>query len=235
MSSLNQLHNRIEGYPRISVVICTLNEEGNLPKVLPKIPNWVDEVILVDGHSTDNTIKVAQTLRSDVKIFLQDGDGKGDALKCGFQKATGDIVVTLDADGATNPEEIHKFIDVLVRGYDFAKGTRLKFGRPKHMRWHRWFGNKMLVLAANLLFQTNYTDLCSGYNAFWRKKIQGIKFYTLGFEMEQEFYVKLKKMQLRVVEVPFAERRRRSGSSKVSDFKQGLKDLLMILMERLRS
>jgi len=235
MSPSNQPHNRIEGYPRISVVICTLNEEGNLPKVLPKIPGWVDEIILVDGHSIDNTVKVAKTLQPKAKVFLQTGRGKGDALKCGFQKATGDIIVTLDADGATDPEESHRFISALIRGYDFAKGTRLKFGRPKHMRWHRWFGNKILVLAANLLFQTNYTDLCAGYNAFWRKKIQGIKFYTLGFEMEQEFYVKLKKMQLRVVEVPFAERRRQSGSSKVSDFKQGLKDLLMILMERLRS
>jgi len=235
MSFLNQLHNRIEGYPRISVVICTLNEEGNLPEVLPKIPDWVDEVILVDGHSTDNTVKVAQTLRPDVKILLQDGEGKGDALKRGFQKATGDIVVTLDADGATNPEEIHKFIDALMQGYDFAKGTRLKFGRPPYMKWHRWFGNKLLVIAANLLFGTNYTDLCSGYNAFWKRVLQGIKFYTSGFEMEQEFHVKLKKMRRCVVEVPHGDEGRRSGSSKVSDFKQGFKDLLVVAMERLRS
>jgi len=206
-----------------------------LPTVLLKIPNWIDEIVLVDGHSTDNTVKVAQILRPDAKVFLQTGIGKGDALKCGFQKATGDIVVTLDADGATNPEDIPKFIDPLMQGCDFAKGTRLKFGRPKHMRWHRWLGNKILALSANLLFQTNYTDLCSGYNAFWRKKIRGMKFYTSGFEMEQEFYVKLKKTQLRVVEAPFVEGRRHGGSSKVSDFKQGFKDLLTILMERLRS
>jgi glycosyltransferase involved in cell wall biosynthesis len=221
-------------HPRISVVICALNEEDNLPKVLPRIPRWVDEVILVDGHSTDNTVRFAQTLRPDVKVLLQTGRGKGDALKCGFQNATGDIIVTLDADGATDPEEIHKFVSALTRGYDFAKGTRLKSGRPKHMRWHRWFGNRILVLAANLLFKTNYTDLCSGYNAFWKKKMQGITFNTLGFEMEQEFYVKLKKMQLRVVEIPFVEGRRQSGSSKVADFPQGLGDLLAILMERIR-
>jgi glycosyltransferase involved in cell wall biosynthesis len=235
MSPLNQPHGRIKGYPRISVVICTLNEEGNLPRVLPKIPNWVNEIILVDGHSTDNTVKVAQTLRPDAKIFLQDGKGKGNALKLGFQRATGDIIVTLDADGATEPEEIHRFVSALMQGYDFAKGTRLKFGRPKYMRWHRWLGNKILVLAANILFRTNYTDICSGYNAFWKKKVRGIKFYTSGFEMEQEFYVKLKKMRLRVIEVPFTEGKRESGSSKVSDFKQGLKDLLTILAERLRS
>jgi glycosyltransferase involved in cell wall biosynthesis len=235
MNSLSQLQTQIEGYPRISVVICALNEEGNLPRVLPKIPNWVNEIILVDGRSTDNTVKVAQTLRPNIKLFLQTGRGKGDALMCGFQKATGDIIVTLDADGATDPEEIHKFVSALMRGYDFAKGTRLKFGRPKHMRWHRWLGNKILIVTANLLFRTDYTDLCSGYNAFWKEKIKGIKFYTSGFEMEQELYARLKKMGLRVAEISFIEGRRLSGSSKVSDFMQGLRDLLILIIGRFRT
>ena len=230
----SQLQIQINEYPRISVVMCTLNEEFNLPKVLPRIPHWVDEVILVDGHSTDNTVRLAKTLRPDVKVLIQKGRGKGDALKHGFQAATGEIVVTLDADCATDPEEINGFINALMQGYDFAKGTRLKFGRPNHMRYHRWFGNRILVVFANLLFQTNYTDLCSGYNAFWKIKMQEIDLDSLGFEMEQELYVKLKKKKIRVVEVPFTERRRQSGSSKVSDFKQGFKDLFIILNERLR-
>jgi len=234
MSPLNQLHNRIEGYPRISVVICTLNEEDNLPKVLPKIPRWVDEIILVDGHSTDNTVKVAQTLRPDAKIFLQTGKGKGDALKYGFQRATGDIIVTLDADGATNSEEMHSFIDVLMRGYDFAKGTRLKYGRPSHMKWHRWFGNKLLVIAANLLFGSNYTDICSGYNAFWKRSLKRLVLYSNGFEMEQELNVKVRKAGLKVMEIPYAYEIRQSGASKVRDFRQGIRDLMLIIATRFR-
>jgi glycosyltransferase involved in cell wall biosynthesis len=235
MKPPNQLQTQINEHPRISVVMCTLNEEGNLPKVLPEIPKWVDEIILVDGHSTDNTVIAARTLCPDVKVILQTGMGKGDALKCGFQKATGDIIVTLDADGATDPVEIYRFIHALMRGYDFAKGTRLKFGRPKHMRWRRWFGNKILVMAANLLFGTNYTDLCSGYNAFWKEKIQGIKLYTSGFEMEQELYVRLKKLGLRVAEISFTERMRMSGLSKVSDFTQGFRDLFILVVGRFRT
>jgi glycosyltransferase involved in cell wall biosynthesis len=198
------------------------------------IPDWVDEVVFVDGHSTDNTVQVAKSLCPKIRIFVQPGEGKGDALLYGFKMAKGDIIVTLDADGATNPDEIYTFINPLFRGFDFAKGTRLKFGRPTHMKWHRWFGNKILVYSANLLFQTNYTDLCSGYNAFWKNKIEGIRFYKSSFEMEQELYVKIKKMKLRVVEVPFEEERRYSGSSKVSDGTQGIKNLLILLIERLR-
>ena len=98
--------NKPANCPPVSVIICTLNEEPNLPLVLPKIPDWVDEIILVDGHSTDATIKVAKKIRPDIKILCQPGNGKGDALKCGIAAATGEIIVTLDADGETPPEDI---------------------------------------------------------------------------------------------------------------------------------
>jgi len=232
MRPASQLQSQIKQHPRISAVICTLNEEGNLPKVLSKIPDWVDEIILVDGHSIDNTVKVAHTLRPDAKVFLQKGTGKGDALKYGFEKATGDIIVTLDADGATNSEEIRRFIYALIQGYDFAKGTRLKYGRPPHMKWHRWFGNKLLVIAANLLFGSNYTDICSGYNAFWKKSLERLVLYSNGFEMEQELNAKIMKAGLKVTEIPYAYETRRSGASKVRDFRQGMKDFLTIVLTR---
>ena len=95
--------NKPENYPEISVIICTLNEAGNLPFVLPQIPDWVDEVILVDGRSTDNTLSIAQNLRPHTKVLLQPGKGKGDALKFGIAAAKGEIIVTLDADGETPP------------------------------------------------------------------------------------------------------------------------------------
>lgn len=234
MKPPSQLQTQIEEHPRISVVMCTLNEEGNLPKVLPKIPRWVDEVILVDGHSTDNTVKVTQTIRPDVKIFLQDGKGKGDALKYGFQKATGDIIVTLDGDGATNPNEISSFVSALMRGYDFAKGTRLRYGRPLQMKWHRWFGNKILAIAANLLFGSDYTDICSGYNAFWKKSLIGLALYSDGFEMEQEMNVKIVKEGLRVIEIPHNYEIRQSGTSKVRDVRQGIRNFMLIITARFR-
>src|SRR3990172_4321735 len=80
---------------RITALICALNEEGSLPYVLPRIPGWVDEVLLVDGHSVDGTVELARSLRPDIRVLHQPGRGKGDALKCGVAAARGDILVTL--------------------------------------------------------------------------------------------------------------------------------------------
>src|SRR5713226_2654188 len=111
-------------YPRISVVIPARNEAPNLRYVLPSIPPVVDEVILVDGCSTDNTVEVAQDLLPSIRIIRQKGRGKGDALRLGFAASSGDIIVMLDADGSADPQEISRFVEVLMAGNDFAKGSR---------------------------------------------------------------------------------------------------------------
>ena len=97
--------------PTITLIILALNEERNLPHVLPRIPPIVDEVLLVDGHSTDNTIALAKELCPRIRIVFQGGKGKGDAIRCGIKSATGDIAVTLDADGSMTPEEIERYAD----------------------------------------------------------------------------------------------------------------------------
>jgi len=226
--------NRPEGYPKISVIICTFNEEQNLPHVLPKVTEWVDEVLLVDGHSTDRTVEVAKKLRPDIRILYQSGKGKGDAIKYGIQQAIGDIIVTLDADGSTDPEEMPKFIKPLLDGYDFTKGSRLADGRPPSMLWHRWFGNKVLAITSNIFYGTRYTDICSGYNAFWKSAFQRLRLTYGGFEMEQEMAVKAKKAGLKVVEVNHHYAGRLGGSSKVSDIKQGLFNWIVIIKECFR-
>src|ERR1700680_1576208 len=113
-----------EKYPRISVIIPARNEAQNLPHVLPFIPSIVSEVILVDGHSSDDTILVAQQLLTTIRIIKQIGKGKGDALRTGFAASTGGIIVMLDADGSANPDEILRFVEALLEGNDFAKGSR---------------------------------------------------------------------------------------------------------------
>ncbi len=220
-----------EKYPSITVIICTLNEEQNLPYVLPKIPEWVDEILLVDGHSTDGTVEVAGELKPDIKVLYQPGRGKGDALKHGIEHANGDIIVTLDADGTTDPEEMPKFIEPLLNGCDFAKGSRFLNSQPS-MPLHRRFGNWVLVTAANLLYGARYTDICSGYNAFWKRAIEKVSLCSDGFQMEQEMNVKIKKAGLRVIEVPCQDRGRLGGTSKTQDLRQGLIDLIIIIRER---
>lgn len=220
--------------PRTTVLICTLNEESNLPYVLPIIPDWVDEVLLVDGHSSDRTVEVARQLRPDIRVVYQPGQGKGIALRHGVQEAVGDIVVTLDADGETHPADIPRFVKPLLAGYDFAKGSRLANGKPPTMPWHRWLGNRVLATTCNLLFGTSYTDVCSGYNAFWKSAFQRLRLTYDGFEMEQELAAKVSKASLKVAEVPHHDAGRISGTSKTRDVKQGLTDWFVIIRERFR-
>ena len=115
--------------PTISVIVPAMNEAANLPHVLPRIPTDVLEVILVDGDSTDDTVAVARSVLPTVRIVKQNGRGKGAALRTGFAAARGDIIVMLDADGSTAPEEIPAFVRALTDGADFAKGSRFLAGR----------------------------------------------------------------------------------------------------------
>ena len=117
---------------RVSVVIPARNEARNLPHVLDALPPGLHEVILVDGHSVDDTIEVARRIRPDIKIVHQTRRGKGNALACGFAEVTGDIIVMLDADGSADPDEIAAFVAALASGADFAKGTRFSKGGHSH-------------------------------------------------------------------------------------------------------
>ncbi|MBI1884971.1 MAG: glycosyltransferase family 2 protein [Chloroflexi bacterium] len=220
--------------PKTSVLICALDEERNLPHVLPQIPDYVDEVILVDGHSGDRTVEVARALRPGIRIVRQPGRGKGIALRRGVEEARGDIIVTLDADGETHPADLPRFIGPLLAGYDFVRGSRLTDGRPPAMSRRRWFGNKVLASTCNLLFGTRYTDVCSGYNAFWKSAFQRLNLRYDGFAMEQELAVKVKKADLKVLEVPHHDGGRINGASKTHDLRQGLIDWLVIVSERFR-
>ena len=153
--------------PTVSVVIPAKNEARNLPLVFAGLPQDLYEVILVDGDSTDDTVKVALDLRPDITVVGQTRTGKGNALACGFAAASGDFIVMLDADGSTNPAEISRFVSALKEGADFAKGSRFMPGAgSSDISRVRQAGNFWLNKVVNLLYGTRYTDLCYGYNTF---------------------------------------------------------------------
>jgi len=221
--------------PKITVIIPTLNEERNLPHVLPKIPVTMDEILLVDGYSTDNTVELAKKLCPGIRVIYQDGKGKGNALRYGIAEATGDIIVTIDADGSMDPEQIPSFIAPLLAGYDYVKGSRfLPRGGTLDMPWLRRLGNKIFTILVNLLYETKYTDLCYGYNAFWRKAFQQVRLNTDGFEIETEMHIKAAKARLKVSEVPSFERARLNGKGRLGTFKDGWKIFRTILLEIVR-
>jgi glycosyltransferase involved in cell wall biosynthesis len=216
-------------------VVPAKNEAANLPHVFAQIPEVVDEVILVDGRSQDGTVEVARACRADVRVVTQDGEGKGDALRCGFAAARGDIIVMADADGSTDLAEIPRFLEALHAGADFVKGSRyLDGGGSSDLTRLRKLGNTALSGAVNRLFGTRYTDLCYGYNAFWSRCLERLAIDCDGFEVETLINVRLAMCDLVVIEVPSFERQRISGKSNLNVTRDGIRVLHTILRERLR-
>lgn len=225
--------NKEQTLPTVSVVVPTLNEEKNLPHLLPYIPDIVTEVVLVDGGSKDNTIEVAKALYPDVRIVRQSGKGKGNALAEGFAATTGDIIVMIDADGSNDPQEIHLFVEALMDGADFAKGSRnIGDGGSADFTWIRWLGNCGINLLANACFKVQFSDLCYGYNAFWRYCLTDFDIDCPGFEIEALMNIRACKANLRIQEVPSFEAVRLFGESKLNAFKDGRRIFKTIMRER---
>jgi glycosyltransferase involved in cell wall biosynthesis len=213
----------------------TLNEAPNLPHVLALLPPGLYEVIVVDGHSTDGSVDVAQQLRPDVRIVLEERPGKGSALARGFAAATGDIIVTLDADGSADPGEISAFVDALLSGADFVKGSRyLSGGGSDDITRLRSFGNRCFSTLVNLLFGTRYTDLCYGYNAFWREALDVMAVDCDGFEIETLINIRIARAGLVVREIASYEQRRIHGVSNLNAVRDGSRVLRTIVREWIR-
>jgi glycosyltransferase involved in cell wall biosynthesis len=233
--------------PRISLVIPVLNEARNLEVVLPNLPE-VHQVILVDGHSVDDSVEVAKRCLPGIEIVTQTRGGKGNALACGFARVTGDVVVMFDADGSAAPEEIPLFAKTLVAGADFAKGSRFTSGGGSDdITLLRKTGNAVLNGFTNLLLRTRFTDLCYGYNAFWSDLIPvlGLPPTNLGqdagrqwgdgFEIETLINCRIALAGLKISEVPSFERDRMFGTSNLNTFRDGVRVLRVILREYARS
>ncbi|WP_369255635.1 glycosyltransferase family 2 protein [Geodermatophilus amargosae] len=230
--------------PRVSVVIPTYNEARNLPHVFSRLPAGLHEVVVVDGHSIDDTVEVARALRPDVRIVRQNRRGKGNAMACGFAAVTGDVVVMLDADGSADGQEIERFVAALTAGADFAKGTRFAGdgGSSDITRMRAW-GNRWLNRAANVLFGTRYTDLCYGYNAFWTHCLPSleldpgtergdVKRWGDGFEIETIINTRMAKAGLQITEVPSFEHPRLHGISNLNTWRDGFRVLRALVVER---
>jgi glycosyltransferase involved in cell wall biosynthesis len=218
---------------RLSVVMPALNEAENLPHVLPRIPSDVDEVILVDGYSVDDTLRIAVELMPNIRIVYQEGKGKGAALRTGIAAATGDIVVMLDADGSTDPAEIPSFVGALLSGADLVKGSRfLQGGGTLDMPPLRQFGNWAFVVLANTLFGTRFSDITYGYRAAWSRCAPALALEIDGWENESVGNIRAARHGLRVAEVPSVEYRRVAGEAKLQTLPAGWVILKGIVAER---
>jgi glycosyltransferase involved in cell wall biosynthesis len=244
---------------RVSVVVPALNEAANLPWVLGRIPDEY-EVVLVDGGSSDDTVAVARRLRPDIVVVGQEYPGKGAALVAGMQAAGGDYIVMIDADASMDPAEIAAFVGILDSGADLVKGSRYLAGAgSEDLTLLRSTGNRALTVAGNLLYRTNWSELCYGYAAFrrsaldrigidglaqgvdpgpaprwWVRRLGGTRRvrYGHGFEIEAILFTRCAKAGLRVCEAPSYERDRLHGQSNLATFRDGARVLGALLWER---
>ena len=240
------------GKPRVTVVVPTRNEARNLEVVLPAIAAVrpaVHEIIVVDGHSIDDSVETAQRVLPWVRAITQTRKGKGNAMACGFAAATGDVIVMFDADGSADPAEIPAFVAALVAGADFAKGSRFApGGGSDDITLLRRTGNAGLNGVANALFGTSYTDLCYGYNAFWADLLPLLDLpdpttpappdgmlWGDGFEIETVLNCRIAAAGLRITEVPSVERQRIFGRTNLRTFTDGTRVLRTLAAERRRA
>ncbi len=221
--------------PSVSVIIPTLNEAGNIPYILNSIPDWVSEIIIVDGRSGDDTERVAKVLRPDVQIVHQQRRGKGAAIRAGLEAAKGDIYIILDADGSMDGAEIVKFRDALLAGADYVKGSRFAPGGGSvDITRLRRLGDWGICFLIRVLFGARYSDGTYGFKGIWADRLDLIQIDTDGFEVELLIDIRAHRANLRTAEVPCFETNRIHGTSNLNAFRDGISCFNVIVRERFR-
>ena len=221
----------------VSVVIPSRNEEGNIEKAVLRTPKLGSstELIFVEGHSKDNTLSEIKRVinkykgKKDIKLIMQnEGIGKGDAVRRGFAKAKGDIVMILDADLTVAPEELPKFYQVLRTGKaEYVQGTRLVYPMEKEaMRILNVIGNKFFSLIFSWLLGQSIRDTLCGTKALFRKdyeKIAKNRSYFGDFDPFGDFDLIFgaSKLNLKIMEIPIRYKARAYGISNISRFRHG--------------
>lgn len=234
----------------VSLILPAMNESATLTSIIDSVPTYVDEIIVIDGRSKDNTFEIASNHPRVNKVLRQRSRGKGAALSLGFAMATCDLVAIIDADGSMDPAELKDFLNMFPQA-EIVKGSRSKKmgGTSADLTIFRDLGNRVLTKLCNFWFKENWTDLAYGYAVVDRKalgklglssydemgSVFGHKSYGQGFEIEALIFCRSSKWGFRVLEVASAEHRRISGSSNLRAVRDGFRVLSAIIIEKNRS
>lgn len=203
---------------RISILVIAKNEAKGIRKIIRSVKPYADEVIVVDGRSTDGT--AAQASKEDVRVLVDHGRGRGDGVKTGLAAATKDIVVLFDADGSHDPKDIPRFTaPIRYHKADLVIGSRRTGGTLDTNRGFesliRSLGADLLVYLVNLRFGTTLTDILFSFRAIRKSSVSKLHLTSDNFAIEQEMIVSAIRRRLRIKEVPSRELARGWGESKL--------------------
>ncbi|MCD4653730.1 glycosyltransferase family 2 protein [bacterium] len=203
---------------KVSVIIPTKNEEITLEPILIGCMKHADEVILVDGHSTDRTREIAE--KHGIAIHMDRGKGKGDAMKLGITLFSGDIIVFIDADGSHDPDDIPKMVKLIKDGEaDMVIGSRFKGGSDELVgnvnQLFRITGSNIITTFINYRWNVHLSDTQNGFRALNRKAAESIDLLVDGFPIETEMDIQLLQRGFKIGEVPAHEYARKGGESKI--------------------
>lgn len=214
---------------KASLVIPTLNEAKCIEKTISEVPeNVVNEIIIVDGYSTDGTANIARKIGC--KVIMETKKGYGAAFTRGILAATGDIVVLMDADGSHNPADIPLLVEKIKEGFDYVMAIRYAPGcRSEDDTLVRHVGNMFFTFLINLIHRIFVADALYLYAAIKKEKFDMIRPRSRGFEYCVEMLIRAHKAGLRIAQIPSAERKRIEGRSKVNALLDGMKILKVIL------
>ena len=217
----------------VSVVIPCFNEEEGVAHVLRGMPDYVDEVIVVDNNSTDGTAEVARDLGA--VVIHEARKGYGSAYQAGLPAATGDIVATVDGDGTYPSTMIAPLIDALLSGgLDFISASRFPLQDPRAMRRRNWLGNMVLTWTTRVLYWRWIADSQSGMWVFRRSALRWICPREAGMAFSEE----IKLEAVRAPQVRFGERPiayyERIGETKLFTWQDGFKNLWFLFVYRFR-
>lgn len=224
---------------KLSVVIPVYNEVKTIEKIISRVQKvpLEKEIIIVDDGSTDGTHKKLKKINKrskDVKIFYHKWNkGKGAALRTGFNKVKGDIVIIQDADLEYNPKEYPKLLQpILDNRADVVYGSRFLGGPHRVLFFWHYVGNKFLTLLSNLVTNINLTDMETGYKAFKSQVLNDITLKSNRFGFEPEFTIKIAKRGYRIYEVPISYSGRNYSEGKKITWKDGIVAIFAILWFR---
>lgn len=204
---------------KISAIICAKNEERSISEMIEGTKRYVDEILVVDGHSSDGTVELAQRLGA--RVVLDNRKGKGDAVRVGIKNAKGDILVFIDADGSHDPADIPRLVQLIQEDKaDLVIGSRMKGGSDElHgdvSKFIRMWGSDIITIGINLRFKQNITDSQNGFRAIRANCARALNLQENITTIEQEMLIKSLHHNFKVAEVPAHEYARKFGTSTIN-------------------